>query len=309
MNKTLDISTEICGVKFKNPTILASGILGIGSDLLIRVAKSGAGGVISKSCGLSPRKGHNNPILVDLDVGFLNAVGLPNPGAEEEKEALKKAKSKIPHDQVLIASIFADTKDNFGRVAKIVSEAKPDFLEVNISCPNTDDDFGRNFATDEKMAAEVTEIVKRSTSIPIIVKLAPNVSDIKSIARAVEEAGAGAISAINTMPGIVIDIESGQPILTNKIGGLSGPALKPIALRCVWEIASSVKIPVIGAGGVTNGNDAIEMMMAGARAVEVGTAVYYRGIGVFGLISREIEDFMKSHNYQKLEDFRGKALN
>src|SRR4030042_5687901 len=206
----VDLSTEICGVNLKNPTVLASGILGIGSDLLVRVAKNGAGAVTSKSCCLLPREGHRNPILVEVEGGFLNAVGLPNPGAEEEVEALAEAKKKIDGSSVLIASFFADTVKNFGKVAKIISEAKPDLLEVNISCPNTGDDLGRNFAEREDTVAEVTREVKKSTKIPIIVKLAPNVPDIGRIAKAAVEAGAGATAAINTLPGVKIALGSGK---------------------------------------------------------------------------------------------------
>jgi len=303
-----DLSTEICGVKLKNPTILASGILGIGSDLLVRVAKNGAGAVTSKSCCLLPREGYRNPVLVEIGGGFLNAVGLPNPGVEEELEVLKEAKRKINSSAAIIASFFADTVKNFGKAAKIISEAKPDLLEVNISCPNTTDDLGRNFAEREDTAAAVTTEVKQNTKIPIIVKLAPNVPNIGRIAQAIVEAGADAIAAINTMPGMVIDLESGKPILTNRIGGMSGPMIKPLAVRCVWDICKVVKVPVIGIGGITTGEDAAEMIMAGAKAVGIGTAVYYRGFDVFGKAAEELENFMKRHGYKKLEDFRGIAL-
>ncbi len=304
----VDLSTKICGIKLKNPAILASGILGIGSDLLVRVAKNGAGAVTSKSCCLLPREGHRNPVLIEIEGGFLNAVGLPNPGVEEEVEVLKEIKKKLKGSSVLIASFFADTVKNFGKVAKIISEAKPDLLEVNISCPNTDDDLGRNFAAREDTAAQVTLEVKKNTKIPIIAKLAPNVPDIATIAQAVEGAGADAISAINTMPGMVIDLESGRPILTNRIGGMSGAMIKPLAVRCVWEICRSVKVPVIGVGGVTSGKDAAEMIMAGASAIGIGSAVYSGGLDVFKNVTKELEIFMKEHKYKKLDDFRGVAL-
>ena len=303
-----DLSTEIAGVKLKNPTILASGILGIGSDLLVRVAKGGAGAITSKSCCLNPREGHKNPVLIETEGGFLNAVGLPNPGVEEEVEVLYEAKKKLKGSSVLIASFFADTVKNFGKAAKIISEAEPDLLEVNISCPNTNDDLGRNFAAREDTAAQVTSEVKKNTKIPIIAKLAPNVPDIATIAQAVEGAGADAISAINTMPGMVIDLESGKPVLTNRIGGMSGAMIKPLAVRCVWEICRSVKVPVVGVGGIMSGKDAAEMIMAGASAVGVGSAVYCRGFDVFKEFTDELKVFMKKHRYEKLEDFRGIAL-
>ncbi len=303
-----DLSTEIAGVKLENPTILASGILGIGSDLLARVAKNGAGAVTSKSCCLNPREGHKNPVLIEAKGGFLNAVGLPNPGMKEEVEVLQEAKKKIKGSSVLIASFFADSVKDFGKAAKIISEAEPDLLEVNISCPNTNDDLGRNFAVREDTAAQVTMEVKKNTKIPIIVKLAPNVPDIATIAQAVEGAGADAISAINTMPGMVIDLESGKPVLTNRIGGMSGAMIKPLAVRCVWEICRSVKVPVIGVGGITSGKDAAEMIMVGASAVGIGSAVYRSGFDVFEEITDELKIFMKKHCYKKLENFRGIAL-
>ena len=303
----IDTSVILCGIKLKNPTILASGILGISSELLVNVAKAGAGAVTSKSCGLLPRAGHPNPTVLAWEHGLINAVGLSNPGVEEEIKELKKARVELGKLGVpLIASFFADKVDNFALLAEKLSEAKPDFLEVNISCPNTESDLGRMFSAEAKTAAAVTRAVKKQTKIPLMVKLSPNVTDIKEIAKAVEAAGADAISAINTVgPGMFIDIESGRPILANKVGGLSGPAIRPIAIAKVFEICSVVKIPVIGIGGVTYGKDAVEMMMAGASAVGVGSAVYYRGIKVFTKINQEIKEFMRDHRFQKLSEFRG----
>jgi dihydroorotate dehydrogenase (NAD+) catalytic subunit len=305
----IDTSVILCGIKLKNPTILASGILGISSELLVNVAKAGAGAVTSKSCGLLPRGGHPNPTVLEWEHGLINAVGLSNPGVEEEIKELKKAKIELKKLGVpLIASFFADKIDNFSLLAEKISEAEPDFLEVNISCPNTESDLGRMFAAEAKTAAAVVRVVKKRTKIPLVVKLSPNVTDIKEIAKAVEGAGVDAISAINTVgPGMFIDIESGKPILANRVGGLSGPAIRPIAIAKVFEIYSVVKIPVIGIGGINSGKDAIEMMMAGASAVGVGSAVYYRGIKVFTKINQEIKDFMKDHQFQKLSEFKGIA--
>lgn len=305
----IDTSVILCGIKLKNPTILVSGILGISSELLVNIAKAGAGAVTSKSCGLLPRAGHPNPTVLEWEHGLINAVGLSNPGVKEEVKELKKAKIKLKELGVpLVASFFADKVNNFALLAEKLSEAEPDFLEVNISCPNTESDLGRMFAAEAETAAAVTRAVKKQTKIPLIVKLSPNVTDIKEIAKAIEGAGADVISAINTVgPGMFIDIESGKPILANKVGGLSGPAIRPIAIAKVFDICSVVKIPVIGIGGVTSGKDAIEMMMAGAFAVGVGSAVYYRGEKVFTKINREIEKFMKDHQFQNLSEFRGIA--
>jgi len=249
-----------------------------------------------------------NPTVVDWGGGLINAVGLPNPGAEAEVEILCQARERLaPLGVPIIASIFADTVENFGRVAEIVSRARPDLIEVNISCPNVASEFGEPFAASCPSAAAVTRVVKTATDIPISVKLAPDVPDIAAVARAVVEAGADAITAINTMPGMVIDIESGQPVLANRTGGVSGPALKPIALRCVYEITAVVDVPVIGTGGITTGRDAIEMLMAGATAVGVGSAVYYRGVEAFRQILDEMITWLTDHGYTRLDDIRGLA--
>lgn len=302
----MDISTRICGIRLSNPTVLASGILGTTGASLVNVANNGAGAVTSKSIGLEERDGHPGPVLVEWDKGFVNAVGLSGPGIiegiEEIKYAVKNSASPV------IASIFASTVKDFGIVAREISKAKPRFIEANISCPNVEAEFGKPFATDANVSAEVTKIVKKNTSIPVIVKLSPNVPNIKLIASAVEKAGADAIAAINTVgPGMVINLETAKPILANKMGGVSGPAIRPIAVRCIYDIYSAVKIPIIGTGGVTNGRDAIELMMAGASAVGIGTAVYYRGIDVFRKVSEEIIEFMEENNYSSLKDVIGRA--
>lgn len=304
----LDLSVELCGRKLKNPLVLASGILGTGPELLARVAEAGAGAVTTKSCSLYPRRGHPNPTVLEWGHGLINAVGLANPGAEAMAHIIAEAKKLLaPLGTLLIASIFGGTVEEFAETARIISRASPDFIEINISCPNVEEEFGRPFATDPKAAARVTEAVKGATSIPIIVKLSPNVTDIVQIAKTVEEAGADAICAINTVAGMLIDVRAGRPILANRTGGISGPAIKPIALRCVYEITRAVKIPVIGTGGITTGRDALEMIMAGAIAVGVGSAVYYRGIQAFSLIQREMAELMQDLGYQNLEGVRGIA--
>jgi len=296
----VSINTNICGIKLKNPTILASGILGVTASSLKRVADSGAGAVTIKSIGPEKRLGHKNPVVVEVPYGLLNSVGLPTPGPEEAVEELKRAMSMM--DIPIIASFYGRTMSEFKEMAKKISAVNPDFLELNISCPNVEDACGKPFSTDPDTAANVTEIVKNVTEIPLIVKLSPNVSDIKSIAKSVENAGADAISAINTMPSMKIDIETGKPILSNKTGGLSGPAIKPIAVRCVYEITSVVEIPVIGIGGITTAEDAIEMMMAGASAVGIGTAIMYKDLKVFKEITNGIKNFMKSRRYKRLDE-------
>jgi dihydroorotate dehydrogenase (NAD+) catalytic subunit len=215
----LDISAKICKVKLKNPTILASGIMGVSGASLAFVSKHGAGAVTTKSISLDERQGHPGPIIIEWEKGLINAVGLSSQGIEECLEETRSAveNSKCP----LIASIFASTAKKFGMVAKQISAAKPNLIEVNISCPNVEADFGKPFSTDPATAASVVKQVKRNTNIPVIVKLSPNVPNIKIIARAVEKAGADAINAINTVgPGMVIDTKSGKPILSTGLMSL-----------------------------------------------------------------------------------------
>ncbi len=302
----MDITTRLCGVKLENPTVLASGFLGVTGSSLCFVAGKGAGAVTTKSIGIEERKGHPAPIVLQWEKGIINAVGLSSPGIESSLEelgyAVRNCKSPV------IASIFAPTTKQFGEVAKHVSKIMPNFIEVNISCPNVEAEFGKPFAADPKISADVTKIVKRNTKIPVIVKLSPNVSNIKVIAKSVEKAGADAICAINTVgPGMLIDIKTGKPLLANKAGGLSGPAIKPLAVRCIYDIYEAVKIPIIGTGGVTYGKDAVEVIMAGATAVGIGSGIYYRGVDVFKKVSNEIENFMLKEDYSSLKEFRGIA--
>lgn len=302
----MNIKTKIANVELNNPMILASGILGVTASSLVNVTNNGAGAVTTKSISLEERKGHNNPVIITFEGGILNAVGLSSPGIENGIEEIKefKKRAKTP----IIASIFASKTAEFGEAAKRISEAKPDLIEANISCPNVEAEFGKPFAADAKSAASVTKIVKSNTKIPVFVKLSPNVPNMKEIAKAVEEAGADGITAVNTAgPGMVIDIKTARPVLHNKMGGISGAALRPIAVRCVYDIYETVKIPIIGTGGIINGRDAIEMLMAGATAVGIGSAVYYRGIDVFKKICTELEDFMKKEGYSGLKDIIGKA--
>jgi dihydroorotate dehydrogenase (NAD+) catalytic subunit len=304
------LGVQLCGVDLPNPLILASGILGTEAELLARVARSGAGAVTAKSCSLEPRAGHPNPTVLAWEHGLINAIGLANPGVEAEVEELARAKALLGSLGVaLIASVFADTVENFARVAGRVVEAGPDLLEVNISCPNVHDEFGTPFVADATAAARVTAAVKESVAgrAPVLVKLSPNVHDIAAIARAVTAAGADGITAINTLTGMVIDVHARQPILANRTGGLSGPAIRPLAVRCVYEIYRAVDLPIIGTGGVGSGRDAAEMIMAGAAAVGIGSAVYGEGPEVFGRVAGEMAVLMAELGYQTVDEMRGAA--
>ncbi len=304
----VDLSVDLCGVRLRNPLILASGILGTSAALMERVGRGGAGAVTSKSCSPLPRAGHPNPTVLKWGPGFLNAVGLANPGVEAQVDILRETRLRLADVGVaVIGSIFAETVEGFARVAETLSAAAPDLIEVNISCPNVAHELGAPFSSTPESAAAVTRAVKAATDIPIIVKLSPNVTDIAAIARAVEEAGADAIAAINTVSGMVIDIEAARPVLSNLEGGVSGPAIKPIAVRCVYQCYQTVSIPIVGIGGVSSGADAIEMIMAGARAVGVGSAVFWGGVDTLGRIAHEMADFMSSHGYRRVSDMVGLA--
>ncbi len=309
----LDLAVDLCGVRLPNPLVLASGILGTEAALMARVATAGAGAITAKSCSLEPRAGHPNPTVLAWEHGLINAVGLANPGVEAEVEELKRTKALLKRQgAALIASVFADTVENFALVASRLVESEPDLLEVNISCPNVHDEFGTPFAADASAAAEVTAAVTEAVADgpatpPVLVKLSPNVADIASIARAVEAAGADGISAINTLTGMVIDIDAQRPILANRTGGLSGPAIRPLAVRCVYDIYRAVKIPILGMGGVSCGRDAVEMIMAGATAVGVGSAVYEGGVEVLGQIRDEMAAIMQKLGYEQVEAMRGVA--
>ena len=312
MAKEIDLGVSIAGIKLKNPTVLASGILGPTAHLMASVAnKGGAGAITSKSASLKERIGHKNPIIVDqLDKGwFLNAVGLSNPGIEEKVEELKEYKklSKTP----LIASVFATTAEEFGLAAEAIAKASPDAIELDESCPNVEDEFGRLFCLDERAAAKPVEEAKTPvyTRIPIFAKLSPDVPAIELIAKACVEAGADGITAVNTAgPGMAIDIDRAKPILANKYGGLSGPALKPLAIKSVFRIRAALpETPIIGTGGVFTGEDAVEMLMAGANAVGIGTAAFYRSYTVFDKVCSEMRIWMKAKGYSSVKELISKA--
>jgi len=265
-----DLRVTIGGLIFRNPVLTASGTFGYGKEFAPYVNLHHLGGVVVKGISLEPRRGNPPPRIVETAGGMLNAIGLENVGLDrfitEKMPYLREIGARI------IVNILGDSLEEYQTLAKRLGEVEGiSALEVNISCPNVKKG-GVAFGTDPAMAEAVTRAVCAHTSLPVIVKLSPNVTDITQIAKAVEAGGAQAVSLINTLLGMAIDAKSRRPRLANIVGGLSGPAIKPIALRMVWQVAQAVKIPVIGIGGITTTEDALEFLLAGATAIEVGTA-------------------------------------
>lgn len=268
-----------------------------------RIIDCGAGAIVTKSIGVHARDGYPNPTVVELDHGILNAMGLPNPGIDEYGQEMNQLrKSTAP----IIGSIYGATVEEFAFLAEKMQLYGAAAVELNVSCPHAKR-YGLEVGCDPMLLRTITAFVKKSIDIPVFVKISPNVTDIVDIARAAEKGNADAVVAINTVKAMKIDIETTRPILANKTGGYSGKAIKPIGVRCVYDIAQHINIPVIGVGGITTGEDAIEYIMAGACAVQIGSAVYYRGPEVFHQICEEIKHWMRTHGYKTLTELRGVA--
>lgn len=267
----VDLSVDLAGVKMKNPVVVASGAFGFGREYGQFYNLNELGGICCKGLTLHRREGNPPPRIAETPMGILNSVGLQNPGVdafiEHELPELKK------HDLAIIANISGNTPEEYGIMCEKLSAAGVDMIEVNISCPNVKAG-GLAYGTKPELAAEVTKMAKSHSTIPVMVKLSPNVTDITEIARAVADAGADALSLINTLRGMRIDLNTRRPILKMNTGGLSGPAVLPVAVRMVWEVACAVDLPILGMGGVAKGEDAAQLMLAGASAVAVGTACF-----------------------------------
>jgi len=297
------LATEIAGLKLANPTMLASGILGYTGLSLKSVIEAGAGAVVTKSIGLEPRTGYPNPTVVQVDCGLLNAMGLPNPGISHFKEEMKELKSTgVP----TILSIYGYSSEEFAKVAGTAVNMGADAIELNLSCPHVKK-TGAEIGCDPLLLTEIVKEVKKKVAKPVIVKLTPNVANIGEIAEAAEKAGADAITAINTVKAMNVEIETCRPLLANKFGGLSGPAIKPIAVRCVYEVYRSVNIPVIGCGGISSWQDAIEFMLAGASAVQIGTAIAFKGLRVFSSVTKGIDTYLQRKDFKNVKELVGLA--
>lgn len=303
----MNLSQTLLGVRLANPTVLASGIWGITASSWRRVATHGAGAITTKSLWLHEHKGHPNPTIISTEHWTLNAVGVPDAGIEKAREEIGEYNKKKPVP--LIANIIAESIGDYGKVAAEIVKLKPDFLEVNISCPNVEDEFGRPFACNAGDAAAVTKAVKAvSGTVPVFIKLSPNVDNIGAIAAACAEKGADGFTVINTVgPGMAIDLRSRMPILANKVGGLSGPAIKPIAVKCIADVykATEGKKPIIGTGGVMTGEDAIEFLLAGASLIGIGTAIASRGADVFRLVTEEMSAWCDAEGIKEISELIG----
>ncbi len=292
------LSLTLTGLKLKNPLMLAAGIIGTTGASLNRAAEGGAGAVVTKSIGIEPKTGHCNPSMVEVDCGYLNAMGLPNPSYKNFQSEIDIAREGgVP----VIASIFGAIADEFSEIA---GSLRADAFELNVSCPHACG-YGAQVGSDPALVEELTRAAKSATCVPVWVKLTPNVTDIKSIGLAAESGGADAVVAINTVRAMAIDIESGYPVLGNKFGGLSGRAIKPIAIKTVYDLYEALEIPVIGVGGISDWRDAVEFIMAGARAVQIGSAVG-NNINIFNDISSFMESFMEEKEWT-LDDLYGMA--
>lgn len=301
----IDLSINLAGIKLKNPTILASGVLGLDVGTLKRVVKGGAGAATIKSLTSEPRKGHNNPIFIEATKGVcMNAVGYANKGIDHGVEEFKKWDGEIP----LIGSIVAQSPEEFARLAEKIQEVPICAIEIALSCPHTPGYGLLAGQGSPKATAEITKAVRNKTKLPLSVKLSPSVEAIGEVAKAAEFAGADIINMGNTLgPGMKIDINRATPELAFRIGGMSGPAIKPITIRSIYDLYKAVKIPLIATGGIMTGEDVIEAMMAGATAVGIGTGVYYRGITVFKKVCKEIEEWLKVNKLTNLTSLKGIA--
>lgn len=298
-----DLSVNICGIDFKNPVIPASGVFGYGREYEELFSLKKLGGIATKGTTLNKRTGNIAPRIAETPGGMLNSVGLQNPGIDHF------ITTDLPYlltkDLVILANIAGATPEECAETAAKLDSTDVHMIELNISCPNVKQG-GAAFGTSCEMAAEVTKKVREATKKPLVVKLSPNVTSITDIAKSVEAAGADAVSLINTLLGMRIDINTGRPILHNNVGGLSGPAVFPIAVRMVWQVANAVNIPVIGMGGVSSGRDAIELMMAGASAVQVGAAIFTDPYAPIRIID-EMNDFLDQKGISSVRDIIGKV--
>jgi dihydroorotate dehydrogenase (NAD+) catalytic subunit len=299
---TPSLKLNLAGIPMKNPVMTASGTFGYGSEFSSFFDLNRLGGIVVKGLSLKPAPGNPPPRTVETCGGMLNAIGLENVGLDAFIEKKWPFLRKL--DAAVFLNIYGRDIKEYGRIAERINDLEGVAgVEVNISCPNVKAG-GLAFGTDPRMAAQVTRTVRENTTLPLIVKLSPNVTDIVSIAKSVQDAGADAVSLINTVTGMAIDVRTRRPKLANVIGGLSGPAIKPIALRMVWQVARAVHIPVIGIGGIMNTSDALEFLIVGASAVQVGTANFVDPKTSIRIVDG-LSDYLAENNISDIKEIIG----
>ncbi len=299
------LKTDVCGVKLQNPLMLAAGILGSNASSINMILNSGAAGVVSKSFSKNPNNGYKNPTTVGVDCGIINAIGLSNPGVDNFIEELEKV--ELDKNQALIASIYGSTPEEFSYLVEAV-ENHVDMIELNISCPHAMEGCGAAIGQDPDLSHKIVSASADASNVPIIAKLTPNVTDIVEIAKSCEDAGADGLTLINSLgPGMVINIDVAKPVLSNKFGGMSGNAIKPIAIRDVFVVYEAVDIPIIGVGGISNYRDVVEFIYAGASAVQIGTSIMNEGVNIFNKINNDLISFMKQKGFKSIKEIIGLA--
>ena len=299
----MDLEVEIGRLKLKNPVLVASGTFGYGREYAPFLDLNILGGIVVKGISLKERSGNPPPRLVEVPCGLINAIGLENVGIE------RFLKEKLPFlktiDTKIIVNIFGDSIDEYALLAEKLEKSGVDALELNISCPNIKD--GLVFGKDKKLAAKVTKAVRNATDLPIIVKLTPEVTDIVAIAREVINCGADCVSLINTFPAMAVDVNTRRPRLSNITGGLSGPCLKPISLKMVWDIVRTLNIPTVGIGGIFTAQDALEYLIVGAKAVQIGTANFINP-KVSVEVLEGIKSYLKDNGFKDINDVIGSLI-
>ena len=301
MSPTLRIN--LAGLEMDNPLILASGILGMTPSTIRRVASAGAGGVVTKSVGMHARDGYANPsVYIIGSCGLINAMGLPNPGVADFIKEFENQKFNFP----VIYSIYGSSPEEYSKVAEKLLKTNPSAFELNLSCPHVKE-VESFIGQDPRMVYKVVNRVKRSVNVPVFAKITPNVSDVVTIARSAVKAGADAIVAINTVKAMSIDIDAMKPVLANTSGGLSGPAIKPIALKIVYDLYENINVPIVGVGGIQSWKDALEYFLAGATAVQIGSAIVWKGLGVFEDILLGLRKYMIEKKFSSLEEIVGRC--
>jgi len=300
----INTKVNFCGVEFKNPIVTASGTFGFGEEYGEYTSLSEYGGFGAKGLTRFPREGNKPPRIAETPSGILNSVGLQNPGVEYFKDRIMPELAK--HDTNVIANMSGNTVEEYCEMAEILSETDAAIIEMNVSCPNVKHG-GLAFGTDPETVRNLTYEVKKYSKKPLVVKLSPNVTSITDIAKAAEDGGADGLSLINTLLGMKIDINSRRPVLANNMGGLSGPCVKPVAVRMVYQVHNAVKIPIIGMGGIMSGDDVIEFMLAGATLTALGTGMFVNPNLVLDVKER-IAEYMNMYKISDINDIIGKVV-